>query len=80
MSSRICRGRLSRVRKSSGVATCLVALLALLALEDITTGVEPSFVMERLMVAFATVWFLAVGVRTWKRRQIRCAAPSGPDS
>ena len=50
--------------------TCLVALLALLALDDITTGVEPSFVMEWLVVAFASVWFLAVGARTWKRRQI----------
>lgn len=49
--------------------TCLVALLALLALDDITTGVEPSFVMEWLMVAFASAWFLAVGARTWRRRQ-----------
>ena len=51
-------------------ATCLVAVLALLALDDITTGVEPSLLMEWAMVAFASVWFLAVGVRTWKRRQI----------
>ena len=67
-------------RHAARVVTCLVALLALLALDDITTGVEPSFVMEWLMVAFVTVWFLAVGVRTWKRRQIRCAAPSGPQA
>ena len=60
------------------LVTCLVALLALAALDDITTGVEPSFLLEWLMVAFASLWFLAVGVRTWKRRQIRCAATSGP--
>ena len=71
MSSRISTGRLSRLRKSSGgVATCLVAFLALLALEDITTGVQPSFLLEWLMVAVASVWFLAVGARALKRRQI----------
>ena len=52
------------------VVTCLVALLALLALDDITTGVEPSLLMEWAMVAFASVWFLGVGARTWKRRQV----------
>ena len=60
------------------LVTCLVALLALAALDDITTGVEPSFLLEWLMVAFASLWFLAVGVRTWKRRQNRCAATSAP--
>ena len=67
-------------RHAARVVTCLLALLALLALDDITTGVEPSFLLEWLMVAFASVWFLAVGARTWKRRQIRCAASLGPDS
>ena len=58
-------------RKCAGrVVTCLVALLALLALDDITTGVEPSFLMEWTMVAVASVWFLAVGARALKRRQI----------
>ena len=50
--------------------TCLVALLALPALDDITTGVEPSLLMEWAMVAVASVWFLAVGARALKRRQI----------
>ena len=50
--------------------TCVVALLALLALDDITTGVEPSLLMEWTMVAFASVWFLAAGARALKRRQI----------
>lgn len=59
-------------RHAARVVTCLLALLALLAL--------PSFLLEWLMVAFASVWFLAVGARTWKRRQIRCAASLGPDS
>jgi hypothetical protein len=52
------------------LVTCLVALLVLAALDDITTGVEPSFLLEWLMVAFASGWFLAVGALTLKRRQI----------
>lgn len=51
-------------------ATCLVAVLALLALDDITTGVEPSFLTEWTMVAVASIWFLVVGARTWRRRRI----------
>ena len=71
MVGRIAEQTPSRLRKYSlGVATCLVALLALLALDDITTGVEPSFLMEWTMVAVASVWFLAVGARALKRRQI----------
>ena len=61
----------ARLRRYAGrVITCLVALLVLLALDDITTGVEPSFLLEWAMVAVASVWFLAVAARTWKRRQI----------
>jgi hypothetical protein len=71
MSNETAEHKPSLFRKYSvGVATCLVALLALLALEDITTGVQPSFVLEWLMVAFASGWFLAVGALTLKRRQI----------
>ena len=57
-----------RWRYVGRVVTCLVALLALLALEDITTSVEPSFRFEWSMVAFASVWFLAAGARAWTRR------------
>ena len=68
MVGRIAEQTPSRFREYSlGVATCLVALLAL---DDITTGVEPSFLMEWTMVAVASVWFLAVGARALKRRQI----------
>lgn len=60
----------SRLQKLAGrCVTCLVALLALLALDDITTGVEPGFLAEWAMVAFAFAWFLAVGVRSLKWRQ-----------
>ena len=60
----------SRLQRHAGrCVTCLLALLALLALDDITTGVEPSFLAEWAMVAFASAWFLAVGARTLKRRQ-----------
>ena len=71
MTNQVAGHKPSRLRKYSvGVATCLVALVALLALDDITTGVEPSFLMEWAVVAFASIWFLAVGSRTLKRRQI----------
>ena len=71
MSNRIAEREPARLRnRSAGIATCIVALLAFLAVEDITTGVEPGFLGEWLMVAFAAVWFLAVGARPWKRRQI----------
>jgi len=56
-------------RYAARAVTCLVALLALLALDDITTGVEPSFVVEWLMVGCASVWLLAVGTRALRRRQ-----------
>lgn len=71
MVGRIAEHTPSRFRKYSlGFATCLVALLALMALDDITTGVEPSLLMEWTVVAVASVWFLAVGARALKRRQI----------
>ena len=71
MSNQIAEHKPSHFRKYSvGVATCLVALLALLALDDITTGVEPGFLMEWTMVAVASAWFLVIGARTLKRRQI----------
>ena len=52
---------------ASRVVTCSVALLVLLALDDVTTGGEPDFLSEWLMVAFASVWFPAVGARAWTR-------------
>lgn len=53
------------------VVTGLAALLALLALDDVTTGVEPSLLAEWALIAAASVWFLAVGSSAWKRRRIR---------
>ena len=63
--------RLARlnVPRFAGVASsCLVAALALAALDDITTGVEPHFVGEWVMVALAALWFAGGGSWLWQRR------------
>ena len=49
------------------VVSCLFAALAFAAADDITTGSEPSFLGEWLMLAFVAVWFLAAGA--WARNQ-----------
>ena len=53
------------------VLSCLVAALALAAADDITTGSEPSYAQEWLMLAFAAAWFLAAGTWAWRRETIR---------
>ena len=62
---------LARWRKYCGrFTTGLVGLLALLALDDITTGKEPSFLPEWLTVVLAFVWFLTgatIKLRRWRR-------------
>ena len=71
MSGQVFAERPARLRKYAGrFVTCLVALLALLALDDITTGVESGFLTEWAMVAVASAWFVSVGARSWTRRQI----------
>ena len=56
------------------LAVSLVVLaLAYAALDDITTGRQPSFVLEWVMVAVALVWFAVVPV-LWRRRRRRGAA------
>ena len=56
--------------------SCVVAALAFAALDDITTGVQPDFVAERVMVSLAAVWFLGGGAWVWKRR-LRSRARTG---
>ena len=63
--------RLARVRapRSAGVAvSCLGVALAVAALDDVSTGVEPDFLGEQVMAPLAAVWFLGGSVRLWKRR------------
>ena len=68
MLDRVSAGRLARPRRLAGrVVTGLAALLAFLALDDVTTGVEPSLSGEWVAVAAASVWFLAVGSRSLRR-------------
>ena len=55
------------------ITTLLAVSLAILALayaalDDITTGRQPSFVLEWVMVAVALVWFAAMPV-LWRRRR-----------
>ena len=57
--------------------SCVVAALPFAAAEDITTGSEPGFLLEWLMMAFAAVWFLAAGA--WARKQ-RSSARPGPSA
>lgn len=81
MFDRVFAERFARPRRCVGrVVTGLAVLLAFLALDDVTTGVEPSLSGEWAAVAAAVVWFLAVGSRAWKRRRSRCVALSGPRS
>ena len=47
--------------------SCLVAGLALAALDDITTGVEPDFALEWAFVSLAAAWFVGGGRSMWKR-------------
>lgn len=59
----------------TGVAvSCVVALLAFAAADDITTGSEPSHALEWLFLALAAAWFLAAGA--WARRKRRPARTS----
>ena len=71
MSGRTFTEMLARWRKYCGrLITGLVGLLALLALDDITTGKEPSFLLEWLTVVLAFVWFLTsaiIKLRRWRR-------------
>lgn len=57
-----------RTRKLAAAGSCVVAALALAAADDITTGSEPTFLGEWLMLAFAAVWFLAAGAWVLTRR------------
>lgn len=51
--------------------SCVVALLALAAADDITTGSEPSHALEWIFLAFAAAWFLAAGAWAWRKRRPR---------
>lgn len=54
----------------TGVAvSCVVALLAVAAADDITTGSEPSHALEWLFLALAAAWFLAAGAWAWRKRR-----------
>ena len=52
-------------------ASTAIAVLALLALEDLTTNAQPSYAAEWTMLAFATVWFGALAVLGVARRERR---------
>lgn len=43
-------------------ASTAIGLLALLALDDLTTNAQPSYAAEWTMLAFATIWFGALAV------------------
>jgi hypothetical protein len=50
-------------------ATAAVLVLAWLALDDITTGSQPTFRLEWAMVGLAVVWMLVLGFVTMRRRR-----------
>ena len=54
-------------------SSCVVAALALAALDDITTGAEPEFAGEWTAVSLAAIWFLGGGTWLRKRRRHRRA-------
>ena len=49
--------------KSGGVITVAIILLDYAALDDITTGNQPSFVLEYLFLLFSAIWFAATAIR-----------------
>jgi hypothetical protein len=49
------------------VITFAVVLLAVLALDDITTDTAPSFPLERTVLALCALWFLVVAWRLWRQ-------------
>ena len=51
------------------LAISAIALgLSWLALDDITTGNEPSLLFESLTVGASLTWFAALAVHTWRAR------------
>ena len=53
-------------RAAVSLLSVLLALLCLLALDDITTGSEPGYAQEWAMVASTACWFAAL---LWRRRR-----------
>ncbi len=51
----------------SGISVALLAL-TYAALDDITTGREPSFALEWSMVVAAAIWFMALAASALRRR------------
>ncbi len=51
------------------VIAVFVLLLDLLALDDITTGRQPSFALEYSMLALSVVYFAALGWLLTRRRR-----------
>jgi len=49
------------------VITFAVVVLAVLALDDITTDTAPSFALERTALVGSAVWFLVVAWRLWRQ-------------
>ncbi len=49
------------------LVSILLGVLCLLALDDITTGREPSFVLEWVIVALTGLWFAGLAWRRHRR-------------
>ena len=56
----------SRLRRDAAI-TLAVVVLAVMALDDITTDSARSFPLERTMLAASTVWFFVVAWRLWRQ-------------
>jgi threonine/homoserine/homoserine lactone efflux protein len=58
-----------------GIVTAVAVILALLALDDITTDTASSFALERAMVVACGAWLAYMALRMWRRR---LGSPPGP--
>lgn len=59
---------LCRFPKLIGVISIAVILIDYAALDDITTGSEPSFILEYLFLMFSVVWFVILAITAIGRR------------
>ncbi len=51
------------------LVSLFILLLALLALDDITTGRQPDFYLEYAIVGLAALWFGGLAALAWRRRR-----------
>ena len=70
------QGAVSERGRFQGFLTCIVVLVAFLALDDITTDNDTHFALERAAVAACGVWFAFITRQLWRQDRRRLAVVS----